>query len=196
MKKMIYAVLFVLLAFTGCGNEDENKEARRMYLDISDFTMYKGAPGGAVQVQFNTLKKKELVNKYLSKVYSPNEYAYNTIQFNGDKLRYVKSSDGRTGNQIISTYEYIEDSLFIHILNAATQKNALEFVALVDDNNNLYRQKGLCRYPYPQKEDTIRSLDQKLDLATMLDLSGYNSLQDMTDQKDTIIWCNVRYLFY
>ena len=88
MKKLIYPILLLLIAMVGCGSDDDdNNELMRMYIDISDFTMYKGAPGGAVKVQFNTLKKKELVTKYLKNVYQPDAYRYNTIQFNGDKLK-------------------------------------------------------------------------------------------------------------
>lgn len=197
MKKLIYSILFLSLLLVGCSNsDDDGKELARIYIDISDFSMYRGSSIGAVEVQFNTLKKKELVNKYLGRVYNSGEYQNYTIQFNGDKLRFVDSQDGRTGTQIISTYEYISDSLYIHVRDTIKGIDTLRFVALVDTNNNLYREKGLCRYPYPERGDTLRSLDQNLTLEKMLNLSGYNNLQEITDPKDTIVWCNVKYLFF
>lgn len=197
MMKIIYSILFLSFVLLGCSDSDDGqKELKRTYIDISDFTMYKGSSSGAVEVQFNTLKKKELVNKYLGRVYNSAEYNNYTIQFNGDKLRFVVSEDGKTGKQIISTYEYISDSLYIHVRDTIKGIDTLRFVSLVDANNNLYREKGLCRYPYPEKGDTLRSLDQNLTLEKMLHLSGYNNLQEITDPKDTIIWCNVKYLFF
>lgn len=191
MKKLIYPILLLLVIMVGCGSDDDdNKELMRMYIDISDFTMYRGAPGGAVEVQFNTLKKKELVNKYLKSVYQADEYRYNTIQFNGDKLRYLEND-----KQIISTYKYAGDSLYIYVRDTVKKIDTLKFVALVDANNNFYREKGLCRYPYSETKDTIRSLDENVTLEKILTLSKYNNLQDMTNPEDTIIWCNVKYLF-
>lgn len=183
--------MLLLVILVGCGSDnDDNNELMRMYIDISDFTMYRGAPGGAVEVQFNTLKKKELVNKYLKKVYQPDEYKDNTIQFNGDKLRFLEK-----GKQIISTYKYSGDSLYIYVRDTVKRIDTLKFVALVDANNNFYREKGLCRYPYSETRDTIRSLDENVTLEKILKLSRYNNLQDMTNPEDTIIWCNVKYLF-
>lgn len=197
MKKITYLILLMLFALIGCNSDNEDSTVlKQMYIDISDFTMYRGAPGGAVEVNFNNLKKRDLVNRYLSKVYNPNEYSFFTMQFNDEKLRYVESTNGRTGRQIISNYAYISDSLYIYVRDTVKAIDTLKFVALVDNNNNLFRHKGLCRYPYPEKEDTVRSFNERLNLARMLELSGHNNLKNMTDPKDTIAWCNVRYLFY
>jgi len=209
MRKIAYLTILILFAFTACGSDDDNSLLRRTYIDISDFKMYRGTSQGAVEVQFNNLKKKELVSKYLGKVYSPTEYSSYTMQFNGSKLNFTIGSENRGGRQIISDYKYSNDTLYI--LNADT----LLFVSLVDNNNNLYRMKGLIGYPNPdytptpepepgeEEEETVnteknlyKSLDETLSLSRVLEIAGYSNLQDITNPEDTIVWCNVKYLFY
>lgn len=210
MKAFIYSILlsavfsFILVS---CNNEDDReKTLRQSYIDISDFTMYKGSPAGGVKIQFNNLKKEKLVEKYFSKVFSPNTYKSITLRFNGDKLTYLKSISGNSGKQIISDYNISKDSLFILISETTTSAKNAKFIALVDENNNFYRRSGLISYTNPNysPENTTEpieprviqdSLSTMVDMQTVLKKLGYNSIEELTNPTDTIIWCNVIYPF-
>lgn len=205
MKKItsfILSALTICIAFS-CSNEGENEKIlRQLYIDISDFTMYKGSPNGGEEVLFNTLKKKDLVGKYLSKVYTPEEYAGVTLRFNGDKLTYLESKDYGSGKQIISDYQTNKDSLFIKIKDSM-RNDSLKFIALIDLNNTYYKRKGLVLYPDPKydPEDSTQirnkqeALPSAVDMQTVLKLAGYNSIEELTNSEDTIVWCNVIYPF-
>lgn len=207
MKKFIYYLIILLtstLAFSGCNKVDEDERILRQHaIDISDFTMYKGSPEGGVKIQFNNLKKGELVEKYLSSVYTPDEYSNTTFQFNGNKLTYVESREYNKGIQVISDYKIEKDSLYISIVNSTDNSKYLQFVALVDTDNSLYRRKGLISYPNPNYDPENPEQPKfkqefgftRVDMNTALDLAGYSTIEDLTNPEDTIIWCNVIYPF-
>lgn len=210
MKKVIYLTLslsIILSAFISCSSDDEDSNIlRQTYIDISDFKMYKGSPEGGVEVQFNNLKKKELVSKYLSKVYSPEENEAITLQFNGDKLTYLISKDYALGQQIVSNYKIVKDTLYIATVDAKKGTESLRFVALIDANNNYYRRKGLVGYPNPAYDPSAEEgeamlkfkqdpLNTVVNMNTVLELSGINDIKDLKNPEDTIIWCNVIYPF-
>lgn len=210
MKKVIYLTLslsIILSTFIGCSSDDEDSSVlRQTYIDISDFKMYKGSPQGGVEIQFNNLKKKELVSKYLSKVYSPGENEAITLQFNGDKLTYLISNNYGLGRQIVSNYKIVKDTLYIVTIDAAKNTESLRFIALIDANNNYYRRKGLVSYPNPEYDPSAEegeallkfkqdSLNTAVNMNTVLGLAGINDIKDLKSPEDTIIWCNVIYPF-
>ncbi|MDR2955847.1 MAG: hypothetical protein LBV43_12270 [Prevotella sp.] len=186
MKRKIYLLASALCLLIACsnGDEEDNRTLINTYIDVSDFTMLKGSPEGAVEVEFNNLKNKDLVSGYLGRVFNARPYTDISIEFNGDRMTYVES-----GLQTISFYTQKDDTMFIW--NADT----LRFVVLVDQNNNLYRRQGLVRYPYSEEKDTIRALNEVITLDKVLKLAGYNNVESMTNPEDTLIWCNVIYPF-
>lgn len=204
MKGKLVIITFLSIVFlaSSCSNDEDKHEKmlRQLYIDISDFTMYKGSPDGGVEISFNNLKKKELVEKYLSKVYTPDRYANITLQFNNEKLTYIESKGYANGIQIVSDFQIQKDSLFIKTSNA---NENLKFVALVDLNGDFYRRQGLISYPDPyydpndDKQTRVKqdSLSTVVNLDTVLKKAGYNSIKDLTNPEDTIIWCNVIYPF-
>lgn len=210
MKTFIYSVFFtalLLFTFTNCNNEDEQeKTLRQTYIDISDFTMYKGSPNGGKKVQFNNLKKRQLVEQYLSEVFSPDSYKNITIRFNGDKLTYLTSASGGGGIQTISDYKISHDSLFIMISDTITNTKSPKFIALIDGNNNFYRRSGLIGYTnrnFSPEETTEpaeprvkqEALTTMVDMQTVLEKLVYSNINELTNPADTIVWCNVIYPF-
>lgn len=191
MKKTAYLILAMFAIFAGCNSDSEdNTVLRNNYIDISDFSIYTGSPGGAVELQFNNLKKKELVTRYLGRIFDPKLYLATTLQFNGNKLTYIENAGSANGRQVVSEYAFKQDSLYIW--NADT----LKFVALVTQDNIYYRQKGLSRYPIKaESRDTVVAFNEVLSLEEILKKVGYDNAAQLVDPKDTIIWCNVLYPF-
>lgn len=203
MKKILFLISFLSIIFlaSSCGDDDkQDKTLRQLYIDISDFTMYKGSSEGGTEVLFNNLKKKTLAEKYLPEVFIPNAYTNITLQFNDEKLTYIESRGQGGGIQIVSDYLIKGDSLFIKTTSASDN---LKFVSLIDLNGNLYRRIGLVYYPNPeyspdneeQPKFKQEAYSVPVNLETALILAGYNSLEDLTNPEDTIIWCNVIYPF-
>ncbi len=193
MKKISYLIFFALLFFLSC--EKSNEESSILtarYVDVSDFTMYKGTDNGGVEVLFNNLKKNELLSYYFKTGYNQRFYKNISIDFNGNKITYINLN----GKKIVSDYKFRNDSLFV--ITSDSIKEA--FVALGSSENNLYRVRSLVRYPLPQEEgkehkDTIVMSEEKVDLAKVLKLAKFDKLEDMKNPKDSIIWCNVIYMF-
>ena len=193
MKKISYLIFFALLFFLSC--EKSNEESSILtarYVDVSDFTMYKGTDNGGVEVLFNNLKKNELLSYYFKTGYNQRFYKNISIDFNGNKITYINLN----GKKIVSDYKFRNDSLFV--ITSDSIKEA--FVALGSSENNLYRVRSLVRYPLPQEEgkehkDTIVMSEEKVDLAKVLKLAKFDNLEDMKNLKDSIIWCNVIYMF-
>lgn len=210
MKTVIYTVFFsITFSFMlfSCSNENEQeKTLRQTYIDVSDFTMYKGSPSGGVKVQFNNLKKKELIEKYLSEVFNPDAYKSITLQFNENKLTYLESASGNRGKQIISDYVIDKEGLHIMVFDSVTNTKNPKFIALVDVNSNFYLRSGLIGYTNPKfspeqtdepteprfKQDSLNTV---VDIQTVLNRLGYSSIEELTNPTDTIVWCNVIYPF-
>ncbi len=193
MKKISYLIFFTLLFFLSC--EKSNEESSILtarYVDVSDFTMYKGTDNGGVEVLFNNLKKNELLSYYFKTGYNQRFYKNISIDFNGNKITYINLN----GKKIVSDYKFRNDSLFVITSDSIKEV----FVALGSSENNLYRIRSLVRYPLPQEEgkehkDTIVMSEEKVDLAKVLKLAKFDNLEDMKNPKDFIIWCNVIYMF-
>lgn len=202
MRKTLYFILFIAVLFSlfSCSEDADEKEKtlRQLYIDISDFTMYKGTPNGGEEVLFNDLKKSSLVQKYLSEVYKPQDFSNITLQFNNNKLTYIESKGSKEGIQIISDFSIYKDSLFLKLSDGGSK-----FIALIDSKNTYYRRSGLVSYPNSDytPEDTTQlkikqeALPYEVNMSSVLKLAGHESIEDLTNPEDTIIWCNVIYPF-
>jgi hypothetical protein len=192
VKKILYPIFCVLL-FISCGT-DENEADDILTVtsvDLSDFTIYAGSADGGVKVQYNELKRTELINYFFGGRYESDIYEKNEIQFNNSKLTFVDS----VGLKIVSGYIFEGDSLFINKLDAVNDSWNKVFVAL-GTLDNIYRTIGFSRYRNSGGRDTTRTFFREvLNLDRMLDLRGLSSLSDMTDPKDTLVWCNATYIF-
>jgi len=160
-------------------------------VDLSSLAVYAGSATGGKQVQFNELRRTELANYFFEGSYKYDLYDNIRIQFDNDKLTYVDSLGQK---KIVSSYVYEKDSLFINKLDTVNKTWHKVFVAL-GNADNLYRVKALVRYRNERGNDTIRSFNQAVSLEKTLEMRGLSSLSEMTDPKDTLVWCNAIYQF-
>lgn len=195
MKKILYTILFCVLLCVSCSSDDDNEADGILTvtsIDLSDFTIYAGSATGGVKVQYNELKRTELINHFFVGQYKDDAYERIQIQFNNDKLTFVDS----IGHKVISSYAFEGDSLFVNKLDTINHTWKKVYVALGNSSESMYRMLGFSRYRNDEGKDTIRTIYKEvLDLDKMLKLRGFSSLSEMTDPKDTLAWCNAAYIF-
>lgn len=191
MRSILY-IIFCALFFVSCSSEEEVDGVLQVTnVDLSSLAVYAGSATGGKQVQFNELRRTELANYFFEGSYKYDLYDNIRIQFDNDKLTYVDSLGQK---KIVSSYIYEKDSLFINKLDTVNKTWHKVFVAL-GNADNLYRIKALVRYRNERGNDTIRSFNQAVSLEKTLEMRGLSSLSEMTDPKDTLVWCNAIYQF-
>lgn len=191
MRSILY-IIFCALFFVSCSSEEEVDGVLQVTnVDLSSLAVYAGSATGGKQVQFNELRRTELANYFFEGSYQYDLYDNIRIQFDNDKLTYVDSLGQK---KIVSSYAYEKDSLFINKLDTVNKTWHKVFVAL-GNADNLYRVKALVRYRNERGNDTIRSFNQAVSLEKTLEMRGLSSLSEMTDPKDTLVWCNAIYQF-
>lgn len=191
MRSILY-IIFCALFFVSCSSEEEVDGVLQVTnVDLSSLAVYAGSATGGKQVQFNELRRTELANYFFEGSYKYDLYDNIRIQFDNDKLTYV---DSLRQKKIVSSYAYEKDSLFINKLDTVNKTWHKVFVAL-GNADNLYRVKALVRYRNERGNDTIRSFNQAVSLEKTLEMRGLSSLSEMTDPKDTLVWCNAIYQF-
>ena len=191
MRNILY-IIFCTLFFVSCSSEEGVDGVLQVTnVDLSSLVVYAGSATGGKQVQFNELRRTELANYFFEGSYKYDLYDNIRIQFDNDKLTYVDSLGQK---KIVSSYVYEKDSLFINKLDTVNKTWHKVFVAL-GNADNLYRVKALVRYRNERGNDTIRSFNQAVSLEKTLEMRGLSSLSEMTDPKDTLVWCNAIYQF-
>lgn len=191
MRNILY-IVFCALFFVSCSSEEEVDGVLQVTnVDLSSLAVYAGSATGGKQVQFNELRRTDLANYFFKGSYKYDLYDNIRIQFDNDKLTYIDSLGLK---KIVSSYAYEKDSLFINKLDTVNKTWHKVFVAL-GNADNLYRVKALVRYRNERGNDTIRSFNQAVSLETTLEMRGLSSLSEMTDPKDTLVWCNAIYQF-
>lgn len=191
MRNILY-IVFCALFFVSCSSEEEVDGVLQVTnVDLSSLAVYAGSATGGKQVQFNELRRTDLANYFFKGSYKYDLYDNIRIQFDNDKLTYIDSLGQK---KIVSSYVYEKDSLFINKLDTVNKTWHKVFVAL-GNADNLYRIKALVRYRNERGNDTIRSFNQAVSLEKTLEMRGLSSLSEMTDPKDTLVWCNAIYQF-
>ncbi len=191
MRSILY-IIFCALFFVSCSSEEEVDGVLQVTnVDLSSLAVYAGSATGGKQVQFNELRRTDLADYFFEGSYKYDLYDNIRIQFDNDKLTYIDSLGQK---KIVSSYVYEKDSLFINKLDTVNKTWHKVFVAL-GNADNLYRVKALVRYRNERGNDTIRSFNQGVSLEKTLEMRGLSSLSEMTDPKDTLVWCNAIYQF-
>lgn len=191
MRNILY-IVFCALFFVSCSSEEEVDGVLQVTnVDLSSLAVYAGSATGGKQVQFNELRRTDLADYFFEGSYKYDLYDNIRIQFDNDKLTYIDSLGQK---KIVSSYVYEKDSLFINKLDTVNKTWHKVFVAL-GNADNLYRIKALVRYRNERGNDTIRSFNQAVSLEKTLEMRGLSSLSEMTDPKDTLVWCNAIYQF-
>ena len=108
-------------------------------------------------------------------------------------MMFQDKSDGNY--KMISEYVYEGNELYI--LKGGTEK---VYVATREaDESGFYRVKAVMRKRYDGKEqvqgDTVSYNRKKIELNEALEFAGFESKESMVNAKDSIIWCNVKYIY-
>lgn len=212
------AVLFVLLS--SCGNDGgKSPVIKRMNVDFRDFNVYCGSSQGAKEVSFDDLFEVEtsklnqdslcrlltirfLGNSVYQDINSTNKNNLITFEFMGDDGNMLTYTDGSI--KIVSSYIYKGDSLFV-------MKNGDDpvYVATKEaDNDQFSRRLVTCGYisdvietneegeeVTTSKLKTMTENGETYDLAKALKYAGYPSSESFTTSSDTLVWCNVKYIY-
>lgn len=197
MKKIVYLVVLISLLFTACSSDNEEDYIYKVrYVDLSGLSIYAGVENGPVKVQYNNLKRTELARHYFGGLYNHLLHDSLRIQFNGNLITY-EYPKSKSRWKIVSKYAYRNDSLF-----AIKTDGSYLFAAIGNNRDSLYRQLSLVMYPYKAAQNVYRDtvvisdkpFDYTKDMAS-LPLTKYTSLDELKTAGDTIVWCNVKYLF-
>jgi hypothetical protein len=185
-----------MIAFAACGSDDGISPIKRWTgtNDISDFQAYVGATGGAKPITYalDTMgridsARNAFYTRKMNSVYNANLFKEMSVYFNEDKVTYV---DSLGYHKIVSSYLFRDDSLFV-----LKDGNKDMFIAM-GNPDTLYRIKSYARYISPKTgNDTTSYHNFPLTPDIVARLAGFPDAAAMSDDKDTIIWLNAKYIF-
>ena len=213
MKLLISTVLSVILIvmFFSCSNDGGvSSEKRKVATVYTDLHRYSGSESGARLLKeegqeldqdslYRALVQLKYFPKYAQTFKSANDIRFEFME-DGDMLSYTDVNNNKI---ILSTYEFVEDELFVLKDRDPDQKI---FVAVRDIENKETYTRILTSFSYISKVEntetkelqTVRKdtlLENKLDIESALKLAGFEKESDMTNPNDTVMWCNVKYIF-
>lgn len=180
MKSIKYLLLVLLIAFSACSNDDSLGPTMKRSAPELDFELYVGSDKGGYKVTTDTVQS---IFKYFTGYYDAALYKNTTIEFTDNLITYVND-----GYKIVSTYEFIGDSLYTFKTDGSRV-----FIAC-GDKDELYITKSFSRFPITTG-DSIHTDSILMDLSKVLKMSPYPSLKDMKLDTDSILWANVTYKF-
>lgn len=212
MKKIIYSLLasmLGILSFISCSDSGDSNIIRLSRLDYSDIRFWVGSPSGGIeltdlQTVFSTPKhvvtdldslKRQLLTKHFSIQYLGYNSNFSNITFEfieGSELLAYNNANSNANNQIISTYFFRNDSLFINVLGSDPK-----FLAEGSSDAELRRMGTFMKYP----ATAVADWQVESDTTTLFDIddavakSYFGSLAAMTNPLDTIIVSNVAYIY-
>lgn len=188
-------IIFSLSVFVMCTSEGETKVKSYNRTDVSDFHMYKGSPAGAEEVTFkNDSVRNAQVNIYFRGLYAAtgSMYSRESFEFNDGKATCIFYDTIKGGSrQIVADYEFRNDSLYVF-------KSDVGWYPIAPGNaDSLYQTMALSRFPNNIETGYIVRREDKtaVDLDDVIKYAGYADRSAMIDPADTIIWCNVKYVY-
>lgn len=223
MKFIIGFVLSIFLLFiaVSCSN-DEGVSSLKSRKDVEyyDFQVYRGSDNGAIDVTQEYIKKKigdKIVNNkdslYRTLIVSQIGDAFkneNKISFefleDNNMLSFTDENKQRT---IISSYEFIGDTLFV--LQKSADKEEMQLVAIREaDGDAYFRTKSGRKFilkenkengeedKEEEKDPNPKFLNSKEGLFSEENVFDYKYIKDkasMFNEEDTVVWCNVKYIY-
>lgn len=211
-KKLIYILSFVLFitVLYSCTSDGDATNMQMKLRDMSDLKVYVGTPSGATEVDISTAyRKKPITNLDSLKLALGRQYFATplaivsdscskiTYEFLNNKLIYINDYTNTNNNlvnykQILSPYTFRNDSLFANLSSGSKV-----YVGLGENEKKIYANIGFILYPKEAAEG--RNINQTststVNLKKAIKLSYLNSEADMTNPKDTIVVCNVKFIY-
>lgn len=197
--KHIFPVLALIALLSACTSDGNSRLVRYKTSDLAELKMYVGSANGVQDIDLITISQNvdslrdAIASRYFGASYSKDREMYQgdqvSYEFVDDRITYINRA---TNVQLVSTYEFRNDSLFID-LSDATQY----YAGLGESQDSIFFRRGFAssRRLDPTQNKVILLKDTLLTNAVLAAEYGFNEdLSDMTD-RDTIVWCNVRYVF-
>lgn len=207
MKHLIGTILLAVtfaIGFSACGNDGGVSSVWALKTtNFTDLNIYTGSKSGAVKTEiivkenqnkdslFRALTRDKYLRSFRDEVDAANKVSFEFLE-NG-MLMFQDKSNGNY--KMISEYVYEGNDLYI--LKGGTQK---VYVATREaDESGFYRQKAIMRRYFdgktPTQEDAVSYDRKSIDLKDALEFGGFDNPESMVNAKDSIIWCNVKYIY-
>lgn len=220
MNKLYYFfILSISAVLISCTSDDTSNLKRCKTIDISGLTLYGGPPNaGKIDYESDDEAKKiglddyrmRLVNRYFGLPFDEEKKHIQKIsfEFEGNRVTYIDENnagaypldildqkgdiiDKRKINQIVSTYEFQNDSLFIYLDDG----NRFFAAGRTKTGDTLVVKRGFSFYRKASgsaiKMDTTRIIDSRIAFG----YAGYSGVDNML-KGDTVVFCNVIYKIY
>lgn len=202
--KNILTVVAITLAVYACTSDGESRVTRFTGSDLSELEIYYGSDNGVqtVNIGGDTIQnmdslKLAIMNNYFKSLFNTDRGRFSggdiTYNFGDNRVTYINRRND-TINQIVSTYEFRNDSLFIDLSNGRQF-----FAGLGSSISDIHFVSGFAYFKgMYQGKDTIMTMVKSDTLLTNQMLSEkFGFAEDLSDMtaNDTIVWCNVKYLF-
>lgn len=213
MLKYIFTAIILLLVAYSCMSDSENREVRFSKSDLSELTIYYGSKEGVktVEIGGDSIQDMDSLHLAIMNNYFKSQFRSDRERFEGGGVRYEFSNNRVTYinrnntslGQLVSTYEFRDDSLFIDLSDGSQY-----FAGLGTSPSDIHYHSGFAYYYFYEdsitpKKDTLKVLrdstiftkDELLTNKLIAEKFGFT--EDFSDMaaKDTIVWCNVIYRF-
>ncbi|WP_145996344.1 hypothetical protein [Dysgonomonas massiliensis] len=216
LKYILLAVLILPFAYS-CMSDSENRLVRFSKSDLSDLAIYYGSKEGVktVNIGGDSIQnmdslKLAIMNRYFRSQFNADKDRFEggaiSYEFSDNHVTYINTKD--TIGQLVTEYEFRNDSLFIDINDNGSKKQF--FAGLGTSPSDIHYHSGFAYYYFYEdsiilapKKDTVKVLrdstiftKDKL-LTNSLIAEKFGFAEDLSDMaaKDTIVWCNVIYRF-
>ncbi len=195
MKKtkltMAVLALGLLIAAAAC-KKDDNKEDNNTSIypktltykgyEVKEFKMYVGSPDGGKEMNTTGIDPKTYWKSYIEN--KNNEYI-------GDDYKFLSETE-ITSSTINKTYQYKFENGELYIF----RENKWEKLSAYGDITNLHV-KSSCYIA--NRSGGMGSIGQNggeyTSLTELMGRVGFSSLSDMKSTSDTIMWCNMNYIW-
>lgn len=184
-----------------CMSDSESKIVRYKTSDLSELTMYIGSANGAqtINIGGDTIQnmdslRRAWANRYFASVYTSDRSKYEgnkiSYEFSDNRVTYISRNSGDSIHQLVSTYEFVNDSLWIDMTGGKRL-----FAGLGSSPEDIYYRSGFAHFR--GADTTIVALIKDTLLTDKVLGDKFGFAQDLSNltAEDTIIWCNVKYLF-
>lgn len=213
MKNIKYILLALSLVtlLVACTSEGENRLVRYKTSDLSELKVYVGSERGVKNIDLRTFfamdtvpadkvntdsLRRVMATRYFGNLSSSDRGKFEggqvSYEFADGRVTYISRSNESDVHLLVSTYEFRNDSLFIDMNNGVQH-----FAGLGTSEDSIFYRRSFAasRRAETGLNKIVMLKDTLLTNEVLGERYGFKEdLSDMTE-RDTIVWCNVRYLF-
>lgn len=205
--KYILCFIIVLIAVYACTSDGENKTVRYSGSDLSGLTMYAGSDNGMIEVKIGgdsvaniDSLKRVLVTKHFGSLFTNDRNRFDgsniSYEFYNGKVTYINRNKEDSVNLLVSEYEFRNDTLWI---NMDVDGKKQLFAGLGTSPDDIHYNSGFAHFKgvYQGKDTTMLFMTRDTLITDEVLSKRFGFATDLSNMtvKDTIVWCNVNYLF-